>query len=93
MATKLILFLQRLIFDLIDDIPKPETQTVATNTYPKHEGKLIRDNLGVHAHRIDQKKIRVTNTIPDLEKPSQKLCEHYPSSRVDVYYFDHGNAA
>lgn len=81
---------------MIDDIPRADTHTVATNT--KHNNSSFGTNYGgsggIHAHKIDYKKFHYVESVPARNLQNKNFAyDDSPKSRVDVYYFDHGNAA
>ncbi|XP_022902034.1 uncharacterized protein [Onthophagus taurus] len=87
----------KLTFDLIHNIPKPVTSTVATNTSrafitaPVHcapcknqENQSVGVNPAVHIAQVN-------NSFKPPKTCKQGFLNDKPT-RVDVYYFDHGNA-
>lgn len=92
LLTKTKIYLQRFVFDLIDDMPKPNSHTVATNTH--NNKKQINQNFNLHDHKIDKDKMIFVNNVPESNVNQNVPFDNgFPQSRVDVYYFDHGNAA
>lgn len=84
------------MFDLIDNVPKPDTHSVATNTCRNNKcfSNQFGGGGGIHEHKICRDQMQYVNNIPEMNFQNKKrLYDHYPQSRVDVYYFDHGNAA
>ncbi|XP_063923290.1 uncharacterized protein LOC135137533 isoform X1 [Zophobas morio] len=89
---------KRVIFDLVEGIPRPTSSTVATNTIrpPVEKRKTSRDPSPSALHSRctfkDEK-----NNKNEANKGNSKLQKNvcYDSegnARVDFYYFDHGNA-
>ncbi|KAF5289110.1 hypothetical protein FQA39_LY15212 [Lamprigera yunnana] len=105
---------QRFVFDLIENVCKPDMNTTGTNTkmfahknvsniyntkhgdkkcdcaemtrYPQYTGMVI-------THGVPEENIYVKD-VPTCERSDKKIKQAKDAStRVDVYYFDHGNAA
>lgn len=62
---------RRLVFDLMDEMPKAPTKSKGTNTKKK---PVLKKSRGIHHHAISN------------------FQGGYPTEKVDIYYFDHGNS-
>lgn len=100
------------MFDLVDNVPKPETADVATNTKVTNQfvaNKNLCVSANVSPNRKSKCNIRsaginvqyngmvVTHNVPNtknrLNKKTFLTNNALDSAKIDVYYFDHGNAA
>lgn len=89
---------RKLIFNLVDELPKPKAQNIGTNTR-----NIINNELTNKAEKKQRKSLNYNEeSIGDLETMKKrneflhqkvKDCHCGLPTRVDVYYFDHGNAS
>ncbi|KAJ3631807.1 hypothetical protein MTP99_012913 [Tenebrio molitor] len=91
---------KRVIFDLVEGIPKPTCSTVATNTIrnPIEKYKTTKDSSlrkGPDWSCTCKGKKNLTNESITQEQNNIQKNIYFDSdgnARVDYYYFDHGNA-
>lgn len=87
-----------MIFDLVDGIPKPSSTAAATNTVynPVEKTKILTKNKETNSNNCNCRELN--NKRPEAITLGQSTIRkniYYDSdgnTRVDYYYFDHGNA-
>ncbi|XP_045479995.1 uncharacterized protein LOC123684678 [Harmonia axyridis] len=89
---------RRLVFNLIDELPKPECATIGVNTKPHVcQTKEAKDRKNQRAKSVDGDKnigdCDIINHRDEVIHHKIKGCRCGIPARVDVYYFDHGNAS
>lgn len=87
------------MFNLIDELPKPKCATIGVNTRPHVcESKQAKDrkNERARSYAEDDENLKDCETINQRNEALHhkiKGCRCGIPARVDVYYFDHGNAS
>ncbi|KAK9885656.1 hypothetical protein WA026_012420 [Henosepilachna vigintioctopunctata] len=94
---------RRVIFNLVDELPKPKCTSVGVNTKPTFcnyglQSKNIKDqeNQRAKCSIQEEESVKEYETINKRNETIQqkiKGCRCGSPARVDVYYFDHGNAS
>ncbi|XP_044254974.1 uncharacterized protein LOC123005341 [Tribolium madens] len=85
---------KRVVFDLVDGIPRPTSTTVATNTIHNPVEKTTKNNE-TNSNNCNCSELKSNKRTLTMAQSTIQKNVYYDSegnTRVDYYYFDHGNA-
>lgn len=83
------------MFELVDGIPKPSQSNVATNTIKNPIQKRYYDNSSKILHNQMSQSSKELKNVSNFTQCNTIKKTYYDSNentRMDFYYFDHGNS-